>query len=433
MRLTKKLMSLLLTITMITTMMPAMAFAASSEPTKITSVEITNLEDPIIGENPNFTASVPKGSPYHIASREETEQAGYNDENYNGIWWMDQSGNMLPSDVYEKGKEYKAQIVLIPNNGYVFAKGVTGTVNGELCDIDNYYTDLSIFSNPVESVGAKGKVTDVSLNKYFIKVNDDTYKYRTRGKHVDARPIVKDENGNILEENVDYKVTYSDSERIMPGKYTIKVEGVSGYVGTVEKTLIITPKAVSKINVRLGAYNNNGGGYDDAYVTWNKSKGADGYHVYMRRTNIKDNAWISLGTVKGTSLLKKNLYDGNKYEFKVLPYVRAGINYRTTGDFKVASVQTLMKAKINTVNKYNNERTRLTWTNVKGVTGYQVMVSAKGNTRYFTIKGAAANAKVVKNAKTTFKVRAYKDVKNNSGKTIRVYAPWSDARTYTLR
>ena len=277
------------------------------------------------------------------------------------------------------------------------------------------------------------EVENISLNNYFYKVKDGVFRGAYNGNQMKAVPVVKNAKGEVLKAGVDYKVTYSKDKRVAVGAYTFTVKGIGNYKGEVTSKLIITPKAVSNVKVRLGAYNNNGAGYDDAYVTWNKSAGADGYYVYMRRPNIKNNAWVSLGTVKGNTLLKKNLADGYKYEFKVLPYVKTDINYRTTGNYKLADVQTLMKAKINTVKKYNNVRTRLTWTNVRGVTGYQVMVSAKGNTRYFTINSAAANAKVVKNAKTTFKVRAYKDVQNNSGKTIRVYAPWSAVRTYTLR
>ena len=276
-------------------------------------------------------------------------------------------------------------------------------------------------------------IVDIGLNSYFYKLDEGLFRGAYNGKQIKAVPIVKNIAGEVLKAGVDYKVTYSNAKRVEVGLYTFTVKGIGKYRGNKECILIITPKAVSNVKVRLGAYNNNGGGYDDAYLTWNKSKGADGYYVYMRRPNIKDNAWKPLGRVIGTSLLKKDLADGYKYEFKVLPYVERQFYFRTTGNFKVASVQTLMKAKINTVKKYNNERTRLTWTNVKGVTGYQVMVSANGNTRYFTINSPAANAKVVRNAKTTFKVRAYKDVKNNSGKTVRVYAPWSDGKIFTLR
>ena len=297
-------------------------------------------------------------------------------------------------------------------------------------EVDKMATDIE---NAVAALVKKevGKpIGTISLSNYFYKVNAETFRGAYNGNQMKAVPIVKNEQGEVLKAGVDYKVTYSSDKRVAVGAYTFTVKGIGKYKGEKTCKLIITPKAVANVNVRHGAY---AGGYDDAYVTWNKSEGADGYYVYMRRPNIKDNAWVSLGTVKGTSLLKKDLVDGYKYEFKVLPYVQDNMKYRTTGNFKAVDMQTIMKAKINTVKKYNNERTRLTWTNVKGVTGYQVMVSAKGNTRYFTINSAAANAKVVRNAKTTFKVRAYKDVKNNSGKTIRVYAPWSDGKTFTLR
>ena len=433
MGLTKKLMSLILTIAMVTTMMPAIALAESSESNEINSVEIINFQEAFNGKKPNYHVSVPEGAHYHFASDEEIKMQGIVDgDSYNnGICWNSQNGTLESDDVFEEGKSYTAYMVLIADDGYIFASDVKGIINGESAFTSSYGMTLILQSNSMESVEPKPEY--VGFNQYFTEINENTYKCRANGKQIIAKPFVYNGRYKILEEGVDYIVRYSNVNRVMPGKYTITIKGIGYYMGTIEKTLIITPKVVSNVKVRLGAYNNNGGGYDDAYVTWNKAAGADGYYVYMRRPNVKDNAWVSLGTVKGTSLLKKDLVDGYKYEFKVLPYVQDNMKYRTTGDFKVASVQTLMKAKINTVNKYNNERTRLTWTNVKGVTGYQVMVSAKGNTRYFTIKGAAANAKVVRNAKTTFKVRAYKDVKNNSGKTIRVYAPWSDARTYTLR
>ena len=273
-------------------------------------------------------------------------------------------------------------------------------------------------------------VENISLNNYFYKVKDGVFRGAYNGNQMKAVPVVKNAKGEVLKAGVDYEVSYSKDKRVAVGAYKFTVKGIGNYKGEVTSKLIITPKAVSNVKVRLGAY---AGGYDDAYVTWNKSKDADGYYVYMRRPNVKNNAWVSLGTVKGNTLLKKDLADGYKYQFKVLPYVQDDLKYRTTGNFKAADVQTLMRAKINTAKKYNNERTRITWTNVRGVTGYKVMVSAKGNTRYFTINSPVANVKVVKNAKTTFKVRAYKDVKNTSGKTIRVYAPWSDARTFTLR
>ena len=330
---------------------------------------------------------------------------------------------------FEAGKQYDAQVLTFTLPEAAVKDGVKLITNAYVNVVMNTDVVFRINLKDVKEVN-KEPIKSIGLNNYFYKVNEETFRGAYNGNQMKAAPIVKNAKGEVLKAGVDYEVTYNNAKRVEVGAYTFTVKGIGDYTGETTCTLIITPKAVSNVNVRLGAY---AGGYDDAYVTWNKSAGADGYYVYMRRPNIKNNAWVSLGTVKGNTLLKKNLYDGYKYEFKVLPYVKAGMNYKTTGNYKVADVQTLMRAKINTVKKYNNVRTRLTWTKVRGVTGYQVMVSAKGNTRYFTINSPAANAKVVRNAKTTFKVRAYKDVKNNSGKTIRVYAPWSDARTFTLR
>ena len=397
--------------------------------TEITSVEITDLEKPVAGEYPDYYASVPENAPYHFASHEELQKTLFNNinENYNGIWWVGQNGNLTPDKVFEKGLFYYAQIVLIPNDGYIFAKKVSGTVNGESCVSYSRAKAVFVESSNVEAIAHK--VADVTLNEYFTKVNDDTYKYSTRGKHVNARPIVKDETGNVLEENADYKVTYSDNERVMPGKYTIKVEGIGGYTGEIEKILIITPESVDKVKVRQTTAK---GGYDDAYVTWGKSEGADGYQIYARRPS-KTSKWSYLGRTEKTSFLEKDLYDGYKYEFKVIPYkLIDGTRYRTSENYETVSMYTMKKVSKPSVKKYSSSRVRISWNNISGESGYQVMASRTGKTTYFITSGTSVKVSVAKNKKYTYKVRAYKNV-TKSGKTYRVFAPWSDAGTYTLR
>ena len=270
---------------------------------------------------------------------------------------------------------------------------------------------------------------DISLNRHFTKVNNNTYKYASDGKQVHAKPVVKDKNGNVLKEGKDYTVEYDFAKRVNPGKYTITVEGKGLCTGKEQLTLIITPEPVKNVKARLSTAK---GGYDDAYLTWNKAVKATGYQVYARRPS-KTSKWTSLGRTAKNSFLKKDLKDGYRYEFKVIPYVtRDDIRYRTTGDYKKVSLTALKKVKKPSVKKYSSSRVKVSWKDISGESGYQVRAYRSGKTSYFRTSGKTLKLKVAENRKYTYKVRAYKNVKKND-KTVRVYGPWSDSKTYTLK
>ena len=270
---------------------------------------------------------------------------------------------------------------------------------------------------------------DLSGDDAMMNVNESTWKYVVNGEPMDLHPVVKDKAGNLLKEGEDYLITYSHSERVNPEKYTMRINGLNEYRGNKEVTVVITPEPVKGLKVR---HSTSSGGYDDAYVTWNKSEGASGYQVYARRPG-RTSKWTSLGRTTKTSFLEKDLYDGWRYEFKVIPYVkRDDVRYRTTGDYSTAAMVTLKKAYRPSAKKYNSARVRISWKDIYGESGYQVRASRSGKTTYLRTTGKAMNIKVAKGKKYTYKVRAYKNVTKN-GETVRVYGPWSDSRTYTLK
>ena len=277
--------------------------------------------------------------------------------------------------------------------------------------------------------GMKIDSCDFSGDESMIRIDDSTWKYVANGEPMDFNPVIKDKEGNVLENGKDYLITYSHRKTVNPGKYTMHIKGLYEYRGNKDITVVITPKPVTGLKVR---HNTAKGGYDDAFLTWNKAAGASGYQVYARRPG-KTSKWSSLGRTTKTSFLEKDLYDGWRYEFKVIPYVkRDDIRYRTTGDYSKTSLFTLKKAYRPSVKKYSSTRVKLTWKDIDGESGHQVMASRKGKTSYFRTSGKEMNLKVAKGKKYTYKVRAYKNVKKGS-ETVRVYAPWSDGRTYTLK
>lgn len=269
---------------------------------------------------------------------------------------------------------------------------------------------------------------NVTLREENFTTTQGGYKVVYNGQHIDAVPEVRDDLGNLLTENVDYTVAYSHPVRRNVGKYTIMVTGMGEYTGVVELALVITPQA-PEVSVRLSTAS---GGYDDAYVSWNKVPGASGYAVYYRRPS-RGSGWTGLTRTTRTSLLKKDLHDGYQYEFKVVPYVLCDLRYMST-DYGTASIYTLKKMSAPSLSRYNSARVRVSWENISGESGYQVSrsTSATGTHIVYTTTGTAVNLSVSSEKTYYYKVRAYKNV-TKAGKTCRVYGPWSSARSYTMK
>ena len=300
-------------------------------------------------------------------------------------------------------------------------------------EVDKMAADIETAAGQLEPVEGVFPLGEVSLNHMFTKVNDTTYKYVANGKHINAKPVVKGFGGEILDDSF-YTVTYSDETRKLPGKYTITVKGTGTCVGTAELTLIITPAPVTNVKVRHCSYS---GGYDDAYVTWNSSAGATGYNVYYRRPS-KSSKWTYIDQTEKTSFIKKNLYDGYKYEFKVIPFFKDDtVKYRTTEGVKVVSMTTLKKVSLSSVGRYNSSKVNVKWKNIYGESGYQISrsTSKTGTNVVYTYKTTSGTSKAISataNKTYYYKVRAYKYIEKN-GKTSKVYGPWSEVKSYKLR
>jgi len=170
------------------------------------------------------------------------------------------------------------------------------------------------------------------------------------------------------------------------------------------------------------------GGYNDIKVTWNKSKGAVGYNVYFKEATEKE--YILLKAVKGTSVIKKNLKDGVKYKFKIVPYFMSGGKKYLSTTYKVVSRTTLQKVT-NVKAVKSGKKVKVSWKNIDGETGYQISKTKKKNfvqIKPLTLKtttGKSRKLDAEKGRKYFYRVRAYKTV---DGKMV--YGPWSDVVYY---
>ena len=272
------------------------------------------------------------------------------------------------------------------------------------------------------------EVATVELSSQFFKIRDG-YKITATGNHINARPVVTDVKGNRLQADRDYTVKYSKSKRTEPGKYVITIYGKGNYRGKNHIDLYITPKAPSKVTARLSKAS---GGYDDAVVSWSSSSDNAGYMVYYRSQGKSD--WTYITRTTRTSIVKKDLYDGRTYEFKILPYYKHdGVRYRSL-KYSTTSVRTLKKVNFYSVSKYSSTKVRLKWYNIDGETGYQLAratSSSSSKLSIYTYKTSSSGSKVLtvpRGRRYYYKVRAYKELSDGT----KVYAPWSSVRSCTI-
>jgi len=236
---------------------------------------------------------------------------------------------------------------------------------------------------------------------------------------------VKDSKGKVLVENTDYTVTYATG-RTKVGRYKVTVKFKGNYSGTKTLYFTVVPNTPKSATGKLSTAK---GGYNDVKFSWTASTGASGYMVYYKKASASKYTYYK-STTK-TTLTKKNLTDGTKYNFKVVPYYKTsdGTKYYLSDQYKEVSVYTLKKISTPTLSK-SGTQVKVKWTNIAGETGYQISRSTtKTGTNivatYKTTKGTYKLLNVTKGKKCYYKVRAYKVV---NGK--KVYGPWSAVKAF---
>ena len=253
-----------------------------------------------------------------------------------------------------------------------------------------------------------------------VSLSATTYAYS--GKISTPAVTVKDTEGNVLNRDTDYTVSYASGRKSI-GKYKVTVTFKGNYEGKKELYFTIGPKNPSKVYSSLY-------GYDDVKLSWSKVSGVSGYAVYYKKS--KDLAWKYIKSTTSRSLKKGNLADGIKYDFKVVPYKTISKN-KCYSSGKTSSVYTLKKISTPTVTKYSSGKVRVSWTNIAGESGYQISKSTKKSrtsiaSTYKTTSGKSKVIKAKRNKTYYYKVRAYRTV---SGK--KVYGPWSRVVSYKVK
>ena len=98
----------------------------------ISSVSVT-ITAPTVGAAASYSPVVPSGAPY-------THDGDSGTTFKNGVLWRDTTegyeGDMnVATASFTAGHTYRVTVYLVPNDGYAFTDGVTGTINGKTASV----------------------------------------------------------------------------------------------------------------------------------------------------------------------------------------------------------------------------------------------------------------------------------------------------------
>ena len=290
-----------------------------------------------------------------------------------------------------------------------------------------FYTGLGQTEITVTFTDLDGKTVTaaqfpVTVKGVMVHLEQDILIYD--GKAKKPAVTIEDWQGNVVSSE-HYTVEYQEGNK-NPGVYLITINfdaDYTGYQGTLYTWYLVMPKGPSSVSTRLT-------GYDDVKVSWKKSVGATGYAIYYKKGS---GSYKFSKRVNGTTATIKNLSDGAKYTFKVIPYMSVDGTKINSTSYKTASIYTLKKISTPKVSK-SGSKVKVKWTNISGETGYQISKHTKKSgtkivATYKTTKGTYKKMSAKKGTKYYYKVRAYKSYKVD-GKTVKVYGPWSKVKAY---
>ncbi|MBQ3136212.1 MAG: fibronectin type III domain-containing protein [Clostridia bacterium] len=234
-----------------------------------------------------------------------------------------------------------------------------------------------------------------------IKLDKKIYVYVGRVKTPSV--TVKDANGKKLKKDKDYSLVYQKGRK-KTGVYSVNVTFKGNYEGTKTLFFKIRPTAVKNITASPSI--------SSVYLSWDKSKGADGYEIYLKNKKLKlikdtENLYCTLGKIDG-----KKLKSGTDYVFVIKSYKKTekGKIYSTSVSKKVSTKP--QKASIGKVKSVNGN---LTVTSVKqNCHGYEFLLSTNksfSNPKRVSVKAEKSTSytfkSVTKGKKYYLKVRAY--------------------------
>lgn len=276
--------------------------------------------------------------------------------------------------------------------------------------------DQSIIDEAVRKLNESMSTVGYNIANTTIEVENQIY----NGKKQRPEVVVKD-GKKVLEEGVDYTVSYSNNKEI--GTATVTVKGCNDYFGTAKAEFSILPETVEKLKVSNVLTNS-------LELSWNKVNNADGYKIYKYSASSKKYVLIStIHKNNVTSYKDTKLVSATNYYYKVCAYKE--VNKKTYTGLKSERVKATTKP-LQPIVKLSSTKAKTVSLDYskkvsKNTDGYEVYMATSKKGKY-TLTKDTKNTKLTKTNLTSkkgyyFKVRAYRKVDGN-----KVYSSYSTVK-----
>lgn len=257
---------------------------------------------------------------------------------------------------------------------------------------------------------------DISKAEAALDVSSYTYDCSEKKPKVTAKF-----NGAVLQENVDYQVSYEDN--VYPGKGNVVITGIGNFTSTKKVEFKILSSVTLKTKTQGTSY---------VTLQWKKANDVTGYEI--QRYNSSSKKWVDVTRIENKnteSYSVKKLTKATTYKFRIRTYVvDEGGSYHY-GEWSKSYRAATAPGKVVFSKLSTNVRMDLKIYWKKGsCSGYQIYVSRDSKFKKvykYNITSSSKTSKVVSASKHGeyyyVKLRAYKEV---DGK--RVYGDWSNTK-----
>ena len=212
-------------------------------------------------------------------------------------------------------------------------------------------------------------------------------------------------NGQLLLQDVDYKVTYSKNNA--PGRATVKITGIGNFAGSVSKTFIISPQKVNSVSIAKNSATT-------ATVSWGKVDKVSGYEILKYDTNKNSFVHAVYASADSTSYKFTKLQNSALHSYVVKAYKTIdGDKYFGEQSDAVSVFIKPAKAQLTSVTM-KNSTLNVEWKKLD-CTGYEIIYTTdskfKKGLKTVKIKNSNKTKKAIKKLKKGkkyyVKVRAY--------------------------
>lgn len=212
-------------------------------------------------------------------------------------------------------------------------------------------------------------------------------------------------NGQLLLQDVDYKVTYSKNNA--PGRATVKITGIGNFAGSVSKTFIISPQKVNSVSIAKNSATT-------ATVSWGKVDKVSGYEILKYDANKNSFVHAVYASADSTSYKFTKLQNSALHSYVVKAYKTIdGDKYFGEQSDAVSVFIKPAKAQLTSVTM-KNSTLNVEWKKLD-CTGYEIIYTTdskfKKGLKTVKIKNSNKTKKAIKKLKKGkkyyVKVRAY--------------------------